>query len=147
MKWYRSIVSVILVAIAAFTVGCSSGKMAQPEVYTPAKVAEIQIYSNRIAASQGRLLELANYIAEEDWTNVDNFIHGPLGELREQMGRMAYRLLPTDKTKALALADDIAADLERISAAADEFNYRTATQGFQSLQADLGALLDLVPAA
>jgi photosystem II protein PsbQ len=147
MKWYRSLVGVVLVAIATLLVSCGSAPVKPPEVYTPDKIAEIQSYADRISTSEARLIELAKYIAAEDWTNVDNFIHGPLGELRQRMKLLAGKLLPADQPQALALADGVALDLNQLSEAATTRDYRAASRSFQALQSDLEALLDLVPEA
>jgi photosystem II protein PsbQ len=147
MKWFRSVVSLVLVAIATLVVGCSSASVKAPLVYTPEKIAQIQLYAARIEASQARLPELANYIDKNNWTNTDNFIHGPLGELREQMGRVANLLLPEDKAQAQALAKDISLDLNALSTAAADFNYGAATSGFRTLEDDLADFLGLLPSA
>lgn len=147
MKGYRSIVGIVLVAIATLLVSCSSATVSAPEVYTPEKVAEIQIYVNRISKSQARQVELAKYIAAKDWTNVDNFIHGPLGELRTRMNFLASKLLPGDKAEALELANAVSKDLNKLSEASTERSYRSATKSFQAFQRDLRSFLELAPEA
>lgn len=147
MKPYRSIVGLILVAIATLLVSCSSGPVAQAPTYSPEQISQIALYTSRIEASQMRLPELAGYIDQKDWTNVDNFIHGPLGELRTRMAQLANLLLPAEKAQAKALSDEVAKHLERLSAAAEAYNSAQAVSEYDNFVIDLTALLNLVPAA
>lgn len=143
----RSIVGVFLVAIATLLVSCSSSsQVAPPPTYTSAQLSQVENYASRIQGSKDRLPELVGYINDEDWANIDNFIHGPLGELRPQMNRLAYALLPDDKKSALKLADDISRDLESLSSAVDAFDSDRATSAYVSFARDLSALLNIVPA-
>jgi photosystem II protein PsbQ len=145
MKWFRSVVSLVLVAIATLVVGCSSANVKAPLVYTPEKVAQIQQYAGRIEASQSRLMELADYIAKKNWTNTDNFIHGPLGELRAQMSLISNLLLPADKAQAQAIAKNISRDLNNLSAASAKYEYVAASNEFRALEGDLEDFLSLLP--
>ena len=118
----RSLMGVFLVAIATLLVSCSSGSQAAvPQTYSADQISQIAIYAGRIQKSKDRLPELAGYIRDENWANIDNFIHGPLGTLREGMNRLAFQLLPADKAEALELSDKISDDLEAMSAAVGNF--------------------------
>ncbi|NEP19437.1 MAG: photosystem II protein PsbQ [Leptolyngbya sp. SIO4C1] len=145
MKWYRSVVSVLLAAIATFLVSCSSGSNVTAPTYSPDQLSQIEIYAGRIAASQQRLPELVRYIERKDWNNVDNFIHGPLGELRARMVRMANLLLPDDKKQATALAEEVGTHLEGISLAAQDYDFSRAANEYSEFERDLTALLNIVP--
>lgn len=84
----RSLMGVFLVAIATLLVSCSSGSQAAvPQTYSADQISQIAIYAGRIQKSKDRLPELAGYIRDENWANIDNFIHGPLGTLREGIDR------------------------------------------------------------
>ena len=142
----RSIMGVFLVAIATLLVSCSSGgQAAAPPTYSTEQIAQIAVYAGRIQTSKDRLPELASYIREENWANIDNFIHGPLGELRERMNRLAFQLLPDDKVEALALSDKISADLEAMSAAVGAFDSNRTNAAYIKFAKDLSTLLDLIP--
>ncbi len=137
---------VFLVAIATLLVSCSSdGKVAAPPTYSAEQLSQIAIYAGRIQTSKARLPELDGYIEDENWANIDNFIHGPLGELRERMNRLAYQLLPADKKKALALADDITDDLEAISAGVGVFDAARTEKAYYQFVTDLSRFLELIP--
>lgn len=144
----RSVMAVFLAAIATLLVSCSSGgKAAAPPTYSADQIAQITIYANRIQTSKNRLPELAGYVRERNWANIDNFIHGPLGTLREQMNRLAYQLLPADKAEALALSDKISNDLEAMSAAVGAFDGSRTNTAYIRFAKDLSTLLNLVPTA
>ncbi|MEO1591552.1 MAG: photosystem II protein PsbQ [Cyanobacteria bacterium J06632_22] len=144
-KWYRSLMAIVLVAIATLSVSCGGSTVQAPPTYTPEKIAQIQIYAGRLTKSQERLPELLSYIDKENWANIDNFIHGPLGELRTQMLRLSGQLLEAEKQQVVALADDIAADLEGMSVAVEEFNQSQAYATFDAFEGDFAALIDVIP--
>ncbi|MEO0867426.1 MAG: photosystem II protein PsbQ [Cyanobacteria bacterium J06642_11] len=141
----RSILGVFLVAIATLLVSCGGDTVATPPTYTADQVAQIAIYTKRIQTSKDRLPELAGYIREENWANVDNFIHGPLGELRTGMNRLAFLLLPEDKADALKLSDAITDDLEAMSAAVGTFDSNRTNQAYIRFAKDLSTFLDIIP--
>ncbi|EKV00508.1 photosystem II protein PsbQ [Leptolyngbya sp. PCC 7375] len=142
----RSMMGVCLVAIATLLVSCSSGgQAAAPPTYSADQLAQISIYAGRIQTSKDRLPELAGYIRDENWANIDSFIHGPLGELRERMNRLAFLLLPNDKSEALALSSEITEDLEVMSAAVTAFDSNRTNQAYIRFAKDLSTFLNLVP--
>ena len=141
----RSIMGVFLVAIATLLVSCGGGKVAAPPTYTADQLAQIAIYANRIQTSKDRLPELAGYIRSDNWANIDNFIHGPLGELRTRMNRLAYLLLQEDKTQALALSEEISEDLEAMSAGVRGFDSNRTNEAYIRFAKDLSTFLNIVP--
>ncbi|MEM6254986.1 MAG: photosystem II protein PsbQ [Cyanobacteria bacterium P01_D01_bin.156] len=143
----RSIVGVFLVAIATLLVSCGGDNVAAPPTYTADQLAQISVYAKRIQTSKDRLPELAGYIRDDNWANIDNFIHGPLGELRTRMNRLAFSLLPDDKADALKLSDEISEDLEAMSAAVGVFDSNRTNQAYIRFAKDLSLFLDSVPKA
>lgn len=144
----RSLMGVFLVAIATLLVSCGSGgKAVAPPTYSANQIAQIAIYANRIQTSKDRLPELAGYVRSRDWVNIDNFIHGPLGTIREQMNRLAYQLLPADKAEALTLSDKISSDLEAMSTAVSAYDGSRTDTAYIRFAKDLSTLLNLVPTA
>ncbi|MEO0541780.1 MAG: photosystem II protein PsbQ [Cyanobacteria bacterium P01_A01_bin.105] len=137
--------TIVIVAIAALTVSCGGNVAEAPPTYTPEKIAQIQIYAGRLTQSQARLPELLGYIDKKNWANIDNFIHGPLGELRTQMIRLSGQLLEAEKKQVVALADDVAADLEGMSVAVEEFNQAEAYSTFDAFESDFAELINVIP--
>lgn len=142
----RSIMGVFLVAIATLVVSCSGSQTGATPTYSTDQLAQIAIYSDRIQTSKVRLPELAGYIRDENWVNIDNFIHGPLGELRTQMNRLAFLLLADDKAEALKLSEKVANDLEVMSTAVDVYDGNRTNNAYIKFAKDLSTFLELVPA-
>jgi photosystem II protein PsbQ len=144
MRRYRAVVGVLLAAIATFLVSCGSKPAAVAPTYTPEKIAQLQTYVDRIEASRERLPELARYIEKDNWVNVDNFTHGPLGQLRTELLRLSSQLLPADQSKAKQLSEDILSHLQNIDEASQNRNYSEATFQLREFTDDIDALLNNV---
>lgn len=145
MKRYRAVVGVLLAAIATFLVSCGGGPEAVAPTYTPEKIAQLTSYVSRLEASRNRLPELLNYIEKDNWVNVDNFTHGPLGQIRAEMLRLSNQLLPADQPKAKALSEEILGHLQNIDEASQDRNYSEAIAQYREFVGDFEALLDIVP--
>ena len=145
MRRYRAVVGVLLAAIATFLVSCGGGPEAVAPTYTPEKIAQLQNYVNRIEASRERLPELEKYIEKDNWVNVDNFTHGPLGQLRAELLRLSAQLLPADQPKAKMLSEEILEHLQNIDEASSERNYGIAISQYRQFVDDFDALLSVVP--
>lgn len=145
MRRYRAVVGVLLAAIATFLVSCGGGPEAVAPTYTPEKISQLQNYVNRVEAARERLPELANYIEKDNWVNVDNFTHGPLGQLRSELTRLSGQLLPADQEKAKGLSADILGHLQNIDEASDARNYEKAIAQYREFVGDFDAFLSIVP--
>lgn len=145
MRRYRAVVGVLLAAIATFLVSCGGGPAAVAPTYTPEKITQLQSYVNRIETSRERLPELKRYIEKDNWVNVNNFTHGPLGELRSELLRLTGQLLPDDQPKAKMLSEDILGHLQKIDEASQGRNYSDAIAQYREFVGDFDALLSVVP--
>ncbi|MEL6813423.1 MAG: photosystem II protein PsbQ [Cyanobacteria bacterium J06598_3] len=145
MRRFRAVVGVMLAAIATFLVSCSSGPAAVAPTYTPEKIAQLQNYVGRIETANDRLPDLLKSIEKEDWVNVDNFTHGPLGEIRTYLLRLSGQLLPTDQPKAKLLSEEILGHLQNLDEASQNRNYGEAITQYREFSADVEALLNFVP--
>lgn len=145
MRRFRAVVGVLLAAVATFLVSCGGGPEAVAPTYTPEKISQLQTYVNRIEATRKRLPELANYIEKDNWVNVDNFTHGPLGQLRSELTRLSNQLLPDDQKNAKALSAEILGHLENIDVATDNRNYESAIAQYREFVGDFDAFLSIVP--
>ncbi len=145
MTRFRSLLSLTLAAIAVFVIGCSSASVSQPTTYSAEKVAELQVYTPAVTQLRDRFPELETYIQNKDWVNIRSFIHGPMGELRARLGRVAVRLLPKDAAAAKDLADDLAVHLEKLDAAAADFNQVEAGTEYRKALDAFDAFLSLLP--
>ena len=145
MRRYKAIVGVLLAAIATFLVSCGGGPETVAPTYTPEKIAQLTNYVRRLESSRNRFPELLNYIEKDNWVNVDNFTHGPLGQLRAEMLRLSGQLLPDDQPKAKALSSEILGHLQNLDEASQARNYGEALTQYREFVGDFEALLSIVP--
>lgn len=145
MARFRPLLGVILAVIATFIVSCSGPAAKQPTTYTPDILQQVQIFTPGVTELRDRLPELEDSIQQKNWVDVSSFIHGPLGELRARMNRLAATLLPQDAAKATALAQDLYVHLERLDEAAKQNQQVIAGQEYRNALDDFDAFLSLVP--
>ena len=145
MRRYKAVVGVLIAAIASLLVSCGGGSEAVAPTYTPEKLSQLTSYVTRLESNRDRLPELLNYIEKDNWVNVDNFTHGPLGQLRAQLLRLSNQLLPEDQPKAKALSEEILGHLQNIDEASQERNYSAAISQYREFVGDYEALLSIVP--
>ncbi|MGB3788587.1 MAG: photosystem II protein PsbQ [Phormidesmis sp.] len=145
MRRYKAVVGILLAAIATFLVSCGGGPEAVAPTYTPEKIAQLTSYVSRLESSRNRFPELLNYIEKDNWINVDNFTHGPLGQLRSELQRLSAQLLPDDQPKAKALSNEILGHLQNLDEASQARNPGEALAQYREFVGDFEALLSIVP--
>lgn len=146
MGRFRPFLGLVLALVATCLVACGGGPASKiPTTYTPAVLQQVELYSPGVALLRDRFPELQGYIQKKDWVNVQSFIHGPMGELRARMNRLAATLLPQDKTQAQALAQELYAHLERLDEAAVNGQQVIAGQEYRNALDDFDSFLSLVP--
>jgi photosystem II protein PsbQ len=145
MARYRSILGILLAAIATFLVSCGGASVAKVPTYTPTMLEQIQTLTPRVTGMRDRFPELEGYIQNKSWVDIRSFIHGPMGELRLRLGRVANQLLPNDASQAKALIDDLAVHLERLDAAAADYNQVESGKQYRLALDDFDAFFELVP--
>jgi|SRR6478672_5195833 len=145
MARYRSILSLILAFVTVFIVSCSSPTAFKPPTYTSAQLEKIQGYANDLGAVRDRLPELATLIQNRKWSDVESFIHGPLGELRVQMSTVARDLLPNAQSTALETAKNVFGHLNKLDQAAKDTSYEQAIRQYAEALKDFDAFFELLP--
>ena len=146
MARYRSILSLILVIVATLIVGCGSPTaIKQAPTYTYAQIQQIQQYVPEILALRDRMSEIPVLIQRRDWINVNNFIHGPLGELRLQLNYATRSLLPDDQKQARQTTRQFFDHLVKIAEAAGTSNPEAAQLNYQAALKDINNFLQLLP--
>ncbi len=143
---YRSIFSFCLAIIMLLVVGCSSAQPAPP-VYSPDKADLIREYSSGLKELRTRVDELPALIADENWPDVENLIHGPLGELRFRMLNVARNLPAELESKARSLSKDVFQTLVEIDASAQVRNESKAVEGYNALIDKYEEFIELIPSA
>jgi photosystem II protein PsbQ len=146
MRRFRSVLNVLVVAIAIFLVSCSSAPVAKGPVYTSAQLAQIEQYSTGVVELRDRLLEIPPLVQQQDWVDVQSFIHGPLGELRARMSRLARSLEPKVQKKALDAAKEVFEDLNLIDEATLTRDSKKALLSYNRAIQDFETFLKYVPA-
>lgn len=143
----RSLLLSLLAVMMLFLASCGNAPQAQAPTYTPDLVQRLESYASDIQGMRDRMGELKELIQAQDWVYVDNFIHGPLGTLRQDMTLFNRNLLPQDQPQGRELAREVFRHLEAISLAAETSDYKTAVRNYQETVADLDAFLELLPDA
>ncbi len=148
MRIFRSLLSLVLVLVTTVLVSCSSPTQAKvPTVYTPEKIASLQVYVEPIETARAKMDTLKQLIQSGNWVDTRTFIHGPLGELRQDMTIFSRKLLPKDQEIAQNLAKELFGHFERIDAAAKDRNTSLAQSQYIDALTDFDAFLGLVPRA
>ena len=145
MKIFRPILSLILVLATTLLVSCSGPSASAPPTYTPEKLQKISTYRIPLDVARQRMPELGKYINNEDWSNADNFIHGPLGLIRRDLTYLSNSLLPSEQEDALNVAKDIFKHFENIDAAVNNKNYTLANNQYKEVVSDLDIYASLIP--
>ncbi len=147
MKWprWRAVLSLVLAVIATGIIGCGGAEVTQPTTYSAEQIAQLEIFAPRVIELRDRFPELEDYIQSKDWVDISSFIHGPMGELRVGLDRVAVRLLPQDAEQAQYYADEIGTHLEKLDAAAAEYNQIAAGREYRAVLDDFDAFIGLIP--
>jgi photosystem II protein PsbQ len=147
MSRYRSLLSGLFALITIVLVGCSGPTVKAPPQYTAAQIEQLSGYATSLSAVEDRTRsELSALIEKEDWTYVRNFIHGPLGTIRQTMSLVSQNLLlPEERKAALAQAREVFVHLEAIDKAALNQNATEARSEFKQSLAEFDEFLGLIP--
>lgn len=147
MKIFRPILSLILVLATTLLVSCGGPTASAPPTYTPEKLEKIKTYRIPLDIARERLPELGNAIANENWSDADSFLHGPLGLIRRDLTYLSNALLPDEQEPALNVAKDIFKHFENIDAAVNDKNYTVAIDQYKEVTSDLDVYASLIPQA
>ncbi len=146
MARQRSVFSLILVILATFLMSCGGPSVATaPPTYTSVQLQRIQEYAPDILAVRDRSQELQKLIQAGQWTNVGNFIHGPITEAKLNMTYIAANLLPQDQETARKVIRNLLDHLIKLDQASVAGNSQTALNNYQAAYADIDKFLQLLP--
>ncbi|MGG6237342.1 photosystem II protein PsbQ [Nodosilinea sp. AN01ver1] len=145
MGRFRPLLGILLAIVATCLVACGGPSAKIPTTYTPEILQQVELYTPGVVSLRDRFPELEGYIQNQDWVNVQSFIHGPMGELRARMNRLAATLLQKDQPQAQSLAKELYVHLERLDEAAANGQQVTAGQEYRNALDDFDSFLNLVP--
>ncbi|NJN86943.1 MAG: photosystem II protein PsbQ [Leptolyngbyaceae cyanobacterium SL_7_1] len=143
---YRSIVSLLLVAVVTFLTSCSSPTVAKGPTYSPEQIAQLQDYVADVQEMRDRLLAIPPLVQQQRWNDVQTYIHGPLGEMRVRMSRLARGLEPKLQKEALNAAKEVFEHVVLIDEATVANDSRKALFNYNQALQDFDAFLKYVPA-
>jgi photosystem II protein PsbQ len=144
MKRLRSVLVLCLVLMATLLVSCGSPTAVKP-TYTATQLEQIQKSTEGLQELRDRMLELPPLIQKQEWIDVGNFIHGPLGELRARMSRLSRSLLPNAQAPALQTAKDVFGHINAIDEAAQARDTTKALKNYNEALKDFDAFFNLLP--
>lgn len=143
---YRSILALCLTLITVLLLTLSHPGMAQAATtYTPAQLEKVQTYRDKVQTVRDRMPKLATLIENRRWTDVRSIIHGPFGQLREDMLRAARALAPADQKAVTEAAKGIFGHLVEIDEAAENTDYRQAIRNYAEAIKDFNTFFDALP--
>lgn len=147
MSIFRPLLSLLLVIVATVLVACSGPQVQIPTTYSPEKIAQLEVYVTPIESAREKMETLKTLISDQNWVDIRTYIHGPLGQLRQDMLNLSRSLLPKDQDQATALAREVFGHLERLDVAAKDRSLTQAGVQYREALEDFDAFLNLIPKA
>ena len=144
---FRPFLSLLLIIVATVLVACSGPQVQIPTTYSPEKIAQLQVYVTPLESACEKMETLRTLISEQNWVDIRTYIHGPLGQIRQDMLNLSRSLLPKDQAQATALARDVFSHLERLDVAAKERSLTQVGAQYREALEDFDAFLNLIPKA
>lgn len=141
----RSALLALVMAAAIALTSLGFAPVAQAETYSSAQKSQIEIFVPGVQDLRDRLPELESYIAGKRWREIQTFIHGPLGELRERLSRVSRRLKGSDRATAEAAAKDLFKHLVAMDEFAGQFDYKRAGNEYLAAVKAFDQFLSVVP--
>mgnify|MGYP001791390997 FL=1 len=137
----------LLAVLTIVLVSCGGPALKEPPKYTAEQIEQLTGYADKLSAVEVRTQnELSALIEKEDWTYVRNFIHGPLGAIRQTMSLVSQTLLlPEERKEALAQARELFVHLEAIDEAALNKDIVQARSEYAQSLAEFDEFLGLIP--
>ncbi|MBW4650704.1 MAG: photosystem II protein PsbQ [Kastovskya adunca ATA6-11-RM4] len=146
MRFYRSILTGILVLVTTFLVSCGGPNAnVPPPTYTAAQLEQIQRYAPMVYEFRDRLKDIPAMIGSQEWTDIQSVIHGPLGELRRYINYTARNFLPNDQRAALDVAKSLFNRLEALDQAAQSRDTRQSISSYNAAIESFDEFLELIP--
>jgi len=130
-------------AIAVSLVSCLIGGLVSlvlfsSGVFVPNSLA-FAANKSKLEIISDRLDQLQPFIDENNWITIDTYIHGPLGQVRTDIGS-AVRLLK-DPTKAKTLSNKFFDDLIKLDVAAGKRDIDQTVEVYERTRQDFSELV------
>lgn len=146
MRQYRAVVSLFIAAIAVLLVSCGGPtNVAKGPVYSPEQLAQIEKYTESVQEMRDRMLGIPPLVQQQRWTDVQSYIHGPLGEMRVRMSRLARSLEPKIQPQAVQAAKEVFEHLNLIDEATLTNDNRKALLNYNLALKDFETFFSYLP--
>lgn len=137
--------AVVFVLLSVVLVSCGGPNgTSEPPTYSSEQLEQVQRYETGLQALRDRMPELQAYIKQRDWNNTQDFIRGPLGELRSRAFYLSRSLLPPTAEQVAQLSKALNSHLVRIDEAADIENPAIAQREFEEAVVTFDQMLQAV---
>jgi len=104
-----------------------------------------QTSSPALQSLTDRIELLKTYVDRSNWTTIKTFIHGPLGQIRVDIGRAIDKLPSKQQAAAKNLAKDLFNDLVKLDIAATDREVDRTDAAYSQVRQDFTELLALLP--
>lgn len=113
---------------------------------TPVGAAEdyTDVYRQRVQVLRDRLETLQTFVDQENWTTIRTYIHGPLGEVRRDVGYITRSLDAKQRQIAKEITSRLFADLVKLDFAARDRNLAATQETYNATRQEFDRLLSLV---
>lgn len=129
----QSAIALCLMSLIIFLVGFNGFLFNSPAV--AANKSKLEVIGDRLD-------QLKTFIDDNNWITVKTYIHGPLGQVRQDIGS-AIRLL-RDPTKAKALSNKFFKDLIAIDVAAGKRDIDRTFDAYEETRQDFDQLVSVL---
>jgi photosystem II protein PsbQ len=98
----------------------------------------------RLELIQQRFTNLEDYVSTQNWTTIKTYIHGPFGNVRQDIQLAIAGLATKEKTIAKNLTKQFVADLVKIDFAVSDRDIERTEAAFEQARKDFEELVNLI---
>lgn len=147
-KRYQAVLAIILAFVITLFLqnpSLAARTKTKAPTYNAVQLEQIQAFAPTVAEFSQKIQQAEALIDAEQWTEIRNLIHGPLGELRRTTGRVAQNLIGSDRVAAKAAEVDLFKHLVDLDTAAKAQNYKLCLKSYNAVLADFNTFLSIIP--
>ncbi|GAB4213402.1 MAG: hypothetical protein OHK0012_09470 [Synechococcales cyanobacterium] len=96
-----------------------------------------------VAKIQSEVNTLQDLVDNQEWVNVRSYIHGPMGMIRKELAGLARDAASAQRPQVLQANRQVLNNLEKIDAAAEDFDAQRLRSAQNALQESVSALITL----
>lgn len=114
--------------------------------YAPSAIAQTSqpdSYLAKVETLSDRFAQLEAYIDKDSWSDIKGLIHGPLGNIRSDVGRLIRTLPPKAQASAKTLSKKLFDDLVALDFAVADRNESSTKSIYAQIRKEYEGILDL----